>query len=103
MKPLFARSICLLFAALTLAGCGKKDDASVSQEEFDSLKEGMSLDQVAEAIGGEGTKNTTEVSADAQAASVVGEVTSYTWHGPDGNLVTCVFVKGSMIQKTLHD
>jgi len=72
--------IALIFLFYVFIGFG----ASVSQEEYDSLRDGMSYSEVVQIVGGEGSL--------VMEMSTMGmRMRSYQWHGPGTSTVMLSF------------
>ena len=96
----FGMAIAFCALCFVLTGCGK---SKVTKENFDKVKNDMTLDQV-EAILGEGTKQgdganmAAQVGVDVTGGAGSSSTVEYVWEGGK-NTITVSFRQGKVVQK----
>lgn len=81
----------IFLLALFLYGCGKV----IKPEQYDSIKEGMSYQQVTDILGFEGEEETNIPDSVKMENS-----NRYVWVDRKGSVVLCVFINNKMFLKT---
>ena len=95
-------AIAVLFAlSFLLSGCGK---AKVTQENFDKIENGMTLDEVEHVlgdgtpVGGDGSLVAAQVGVDVGSGASRSSTVEYIWESGK-NSITVAFRQGKVVQK----
>lgn len=103
MRKIYKKSLGFLLIifiiSLVFIGCGKKE-IIVTKAEFDQVKEGMTLKEVQDIVGNEGTLSSNSTTGD-------NEYMYYYWSNGDvdGSLseMDAIFINGLLNTKTAHN